>query len=442
MSLRFSAIVILSLLLMVVSVLVFSVNYEKAAKEYPRRVAGLVNAEGKVDLRAIPGRGGATVLRLPSPLAFCSGTGERELPDQVVMAVHGLRAIRHTSDIGDILRGSADIDWAFVISVFLSFGAGLLTYKSISGERRDGTLTLTLSHPVPRVTVLFAKYFAALFSLSAALLLAGLLSLIVLRSAGTVQLGGDDWVKLSLFGLVSVMYLSIFTLIGLLCSVFARTPLTSAASFLFVWTALVFVIPNLAGIAAGLIGKVKTPLEMREMANAIPDQLSLTVGMDNDEVASVKLRRELARERLLREYLQSLVRQVELGQNVARISPMSTFSSATEQIVGGGTFRLMQFVQNAVHFREGFFRAIIEADKQDPQSQHRYVPWWVGSNPFSHRVVDIGPANEFRDVLPSSSEGLIAALWDILLLTFYNLLAFAVAFWRFARQDVAPTPGM
>jgi len=441
-SLRFSAIVVLTVVLMVTSVLVFSVTYEKAVKEYPRRIEQLVGADGKVDLGAIPCQGGATVRRIPSPLAFCSGTGERELPDQVVMALHGLRAIQRTSDIGEILHGSAHVDWAFVVAVVLSFGAGLLTYKSVSGELRDGTLTLILSHPVPRSTVLLGKYFAALFALIAAFFLAISVSLIVLQSQGTMQFRGDDWVKLGLFGLVSVAYLSTFILIGLLCSVFTRSPLISAVAFLFVWTVLVFVIPNLGGILAGQIGNIKTPLQIREMAMAIPDQLSLTPGMGDDEVASVKLRRELAKERLLSEYLQSLIWQVHLGQDMTRISPTSTFSYAAERIVGGGTFRLMHFVKNAVRFREGFFQAVIEADKQDPESQHRYVPWWCGNNPFSHRVVDLGPAKEFRDSPPSSIESLVAAFWDLFLLILYNILTFAITFWRFIRRDVAPVPGV
>jgi len=97
-----------------------------------------------------------------------------------------------------------------------------------------------------------------------------------------------------------------------------------------------------------------------------------------------------------------------------------------------------------VHFREGLFQAIIEADKQDPKSEHRYVPWWSGPSAkhFSQRVVDLGPAKNFRDTLPSSSEGLDSAVWDIFLLVFYNLLTFALVFWRFAGQAVAPTPGV
>lgn len=443
-SFRFSAIFVLSVLLMVISVLVFSVTYRTAVKAYPARVEALVNEGGAVNLGMVAVRGGATVRRLPLPLAFCSATGESELPNQVVFAVHGLRAIQRTGQIGAIYTGSTYVDWAFVISALLSFGAGLLTYKSISGELRDGTLTLVLSHPVSRRTVLMGKYFAALTALAAAFSISMLLSLIVLQSLDVAQFTGDDWLKIGLFWMISIAYLSIFVLIGLLCSVFTRGPLLSAVAFLFVWTALVFVIPNLGGILASQMGNAKRPLQIHEMANAIPDQHTLTAAMSADEVASVKLQRELAEERLLLDYLQSLIRQVHIGQDLTRISPASTFSYAAEEIIGGGTLRLHQFVNNAVRFREGFFQAIIEADKHDPSSEHRYVPWWSDPNAthFSHRVVDLGPVKDFRDTSPSSSEGLSSAVWDIFLLILFNLLAFAICFWRFARQDVAPTLGV
>ena len=74
-------------------------------------------------------------------------------------------------------------------------------------------------------------------------------------------------------------------------------------SFLFTWTCLVFVIPNLAGMLAGQAGDVRTPLEMKEIAASIPDRFPLPPGMSDAEISSVKLRRELAREKLLIEYV-------------------------------------------------------------------------------------------------------------------------------------------
>ena len=133
-SFRFLTVFVLTILLMVTGVLVFSVQYERAIEEYPRRMKGLVDEEGKTHLRNVPCKAVSGVRRFPSDLAFCSGAGERELPNEAAIAVHGLRSLFRTSDIGELLGGSAYVDWAFAITVLLSFAAGLLTYKGISGE--------------------------------------------------------------------------------------------------------------------------------------------------------------------------------------------------------------------------------------------------------------------------------------------------------------------
>jgi hypothetical protein len=223
--------------------------------------------------------------------------------------------------------------------------------------------------------------------------------------------------------------------------VLARGPLFSAVAFLFVWVALVFVIPSLGGILAGETAKVLTPHQIREAAATIPDRYNLAPGMEPDRVASVKLDREHAEERLLIEYVQSMVQQVRNGQNIARISPSAAFSYAAEEIIGGGTPRLLQFIGNTVRYREGFFQAVLQADRQDTGSAHRYVPWWCGQRHFSLRTVDPGPAKNFLDVPPSVSDNVAGAVWDLFLLVLYNLLAFAVAFSRFVRADVVPAAG-
>ncbi len=441
MSFRFSALFAIMTILMVTSVLVFSSDYRQAVHNYPKYVNGFVDAAGKVNLAMIPCQSGGTVRRLPSPLAFVADAGERELPNQAAMAIHGLKSVERNSEVEDILAASQQVDWVFIIAAILSFGAGLLTYKSISGELRDGTLSLLFSNPVSRTTVLLGKFTAAFLALSIGFSIAMLAGLLTLQVFGAVALTGADWLKILLFWVLANVYLSAFVLIGLACSALARGPLFSAVAFLFVWVALVFVVPSLGGILAGETGNVMTPLQVQQAAATIPDRYTLTPGMDPGRVGSVKLDREYAEERLLIEYLQSMVRQVRNGQNIARISPSAAFTYAAEEVTGGGTSRLLQFVDNAVRFREGFFQAVLEADRQDPGSAHRYVPWWCGDAHFSLRTVDIGPAKDFHDVPPAVSENIANAFWDLLLLVLYNLLAFAVAFTHFVRADVVPAAG-
>ncbi len=57
-----------------------------------------------------------------------------------------------------LLSRFSDIDWVFVISLFLSFVTLVLSYDRICGEREAGTLRLMLAGPIPRYKILFGKY--------------------------------------------------------------------------------------------------------------------------------------------------------------------------------------------------------------------------------------------------------------------------------------------
>ena len=158
--------------------------------------------------------------------------------------------------------------------------------------------------------------------------------------------------------------------------------------------------------------------------------------MNAFKVAQVNVKQQLAEERLLLEYIQELQQQVRLGQALSRLSPTSAFMYAADEASGGGLLRFQRFLDNAVRYREQVFEAILAADRDDEDSQHRYQPWSCGSNAFSQRKVDLGPAAEFRDSPPSSSEGLVMAGLDVILLVTYNVVLFLLAFVRFMRQDV------
>ena len=94
-----------------------------------------------------------------------------------------------------------------------------------------------------------------------------------------------------------------------------------------------------------------------------------------------------------------------------------------------------------MRFREGAFEAVLAADREDPDSQHRYRPWYCGGNRFSRKKVDLGAAAEFRDRPPDPGDGMATAILDVGLLAAYNALLFVWAFARFARQEVTVSGG-
>ena len=117
----------------------------------------------------------------------------------------------------------------------------------------------------------------------------------------------------------------------------------------------------------------------------------------------------------------------------------STFAFVLQDLTDAGVGRFERFVDNARRFRRGLFEAVLAADRQDPASEHAYFPWSIipGTN-FSHRTVDLGPVTRFTDSDSSSAEAVQSALRDIGLLALYNVALFLLAFFRFARQELAP----
>jgi hypothetical protein len=164
-------------------------------------------------------------------------------------------------------------------------------------------------------------------------------------------------------------------------------------------------------------------------------------GMTFSDEAQVRLERKGAQERLLMEYIQSLMQQVNVGRDITRISPASTFSYAAESITGNGTIRFTNYLNNVKRYRENIFQAVLGADKKDTASQHIYMPNSCGGDNFSKETVDLGNVKEFQDPPPTSKESLDATVKDIAALVLFNMIVFTLAFWIFTRIDVAPTPG-
>ncbi|MEW6751793.1 MAG: ABC transporter permease [Candidatus Latescibacterota bacterium] len=240
MSFRFGAVFVLAALLATTGALVFAGQYQTAQREYRERVEGVCGEDGTTDLQGIACSGGLHVVRRPSPLAFCSGAGEGELPNWAQLAVHRLGSIGRAGQPEALLDDPVRVDWAFVVGVLLSFAAGLLTYRSVAGEQQEGTLLLVLSNPVSRASVLLGKYLAALLTLGVSLAAAMVLGLLVLRLTVTLPLGAAEWARIAFFAAAALAYLSCFALIGLLCSVVSRNATLAAVGFLFAWTVAVF----------------------------------------------------------------------------------------------------------------------------------------------------------------------------------------------------------
>ncbi len=124
-------------------------------------------------------------------------------------------------------------------TVFIGFLGPLLGiglgFDAINSEQNRGTLSRILSQPIHRDYIINAKFAAALAVISAMLYALGLL----VMGAGLVSIGipptAEEFVRILLFILLSIVYVAFWLNLSILFSVLFRQPATAALSAIAVW---------------------------------------------------------------------------------------------------------------------------------------------------------------------------------------------------------------
>jgi len=207
LSLRFILLLLLILSLFASSGFVFVAKYRTQSDDYWKKtnenLSGFRNQAGQLYKLAFYEQ---DIWRKPKALTFCVGGYEKSLPNcfgtDVFLSVWWVKG-RHNF----LLHHFWDLDWVFIISLPLSFMALFFTYDSICGERDAGTLRLILSRPIPRYKVLVGKYAGAMVTIGLPLSVGLLVSLIIIISSGIVELHTNDWTKILVIVILSILSL-------------------------------------------------------------------------------------------------------------------------------------------------------------------------------------------------------------------------------------------
>ncbi len=138
------------------------------------------------------------------------------------------------------------IDLVFIFQFVLSLLALLFAYDAIAGERENGTMRLTMSHPIRRGSILAAKYIGAMTCLILPLIISFTTALIWTVLTGSIVFSGNDFLRIAGILLTSIIYLSVIYLIGLLISACAHRTATALILSLFIWVVLVLIYPSLS----------------------------------------------------------------------------------------------------------------------------------------------------------------------------------------------------
>jgi ABC-type transport system involved in multi-copper enzyme maturation permease subunit len=193
------------------------------------------------------------VVRAPVLLSFLSSGGERDPDMYGGFRIGTLPTFGSDSKRNPIINLFPSFDMTFVIGVIISLLIFILTYDAISGEREEGTLKIMLSGPLPRDTIIIAKYLGGFISLIVPIIASWLTIIIMLLLTQGFSITAVDWVRMLLIMIVCCLYTGVIFAVSLMISAVARSSSTSIIALLLVWVCVIVVIPSSAAPVAHLL---------------------------------------------------------------------------------------------------------------------------------------------------------------------------------------------
>ena len=360
----------------------------------------------------------------------------RGLDDEIPIEVPAYGAIRGLSSAERAGRNALrEIfqapDFVYVVNVVMSLLALLFVFDSICGEKDQGTLKLLLAHSLPRDIVLLGKWVGGYISVAMPFSMAALAGFIYVYASGALNADGL-WRFVLIYGL-SLVYISAFFTLGLMISTLAHRTSTALLIALLVWICWILVVPNIAPVVARLVAPVPSRQVIESEKASIDREAQLLLNgiqkrkVYGDEKEVERIRRDVAGKmrKLEQFYVERLQVQIELTQNLARLSPSASFLFAATRLAGTGPVLAGYFDQAMARyqheydrFRSGLYHATIGNNPQDGD--------WLRSEDMPR----------FFITLEKATDSLDAALFDILLLLVFNALFFMLAYAFFLRYDV------
>lgn len=412
---------------------------ERARAEYQRSLEGQAASE-EVEVKAFRQR--------PSLAGLAGGL------DPVVPTVASISQRGMTFGHGEVVENPVarlfgTIDLLFIVRFILSLVAISLSYNLVCGEKESGTFRLILSNPVPRDSILLGKVASAFTTLLLPFLVASLATLLFLQVSGDQALSSSEgWLAIGLFFLVSVLYLAAFVHLGALVSALTNRSMTSMTILLAVWVALVAVIPQTAGLLAGVIYPVESPesfllrksLVVEDLETQRAQELQPYVGRDdyND------LRKPIAEKyadrlqtihaRMDETYEVERQTQRRVATTIAAASPASLLTFTATAVAGTGILHAEHFTSRLADFRQQVHDELFSSSYRD----YFLTSPGTGNIGLSLRtsLIDLEDLPVFSYEPPSMNE-VLRAVWPyLLLLVVLNVALFLITYLRFRRYDV------
>ena len=208
-------------------------------------------------------------LRAPRPLELFARGDEARLGQAVPVLLFEVPYIAEQVDPltadNHFLALFNTYDMVYVFQLVLGLLAILMASETISSEKEDGTLRLTLTTNISRAQLLAGKLLGGVTTLAIPTALGFIILMIILLGTDGADVGLAEWWSMGVLFLLSLLYLTVLYLIGLVVSCATGRSATSLVYALFLWALLVVVLPN---TIAALLNERANMTEKNDQADA------------------------------------------------------------------------------------------------------------------------------------------------------------------------------
>ncbi len=226
--------------------------------------------------------------RPPSPLAIF-GEGLKDRLGNVLHFSHGSvpTLLSAPQDSNPLMHAFPVFDLATISALLLSLVALFFAYDSVSGERQAGTLSLLFSNPVPRTHLLLGKWLGGLACTGLPVVAGFGVALLVAFSEPAVHFTGDEWLRIALILLATLLYASVFYLLGLWLSVRVDRPATGLVVAISIWAVVTVVVPTGSAYLVGELMPMEGEREAREVRENV-EQYEIGWGWQSELVELIE----------------------------------------------------------------------------------------------------------------------------------------------------------
>jgi len=183
---------------------------------------------------------------------------------------------------------------------------------------------------------------------------------IYLAAFSNVPMQTEHWIRLLWIVGLSFIYLSIFFTLGLLVSTLTHRPAAALILVLFIWAIWTLGVPRVGLLAARTISRTMQEGEHRRAKEEIARGHTIS-----EEMRETMWSMDDA-------YIASAERQIRIGQNLARISPLASYVYASTTLGQTGIDDYLDYLQRLKHWvRENARREGSRAVRQWTKFTHR-----------------------------------------------------------------------